>query len=802
MGGALACFSEATTPISITAVQQIHNIGGLSSRRVSAHIHTNANAFQQAVNLTQQGQLERSKAICRAILRDDADNADVLMLRGVIELESGRPLEAVESFRHSIRVQPRKPVAHALLGDALLAVKLPSVALESYARALELQPDLAPAYVGRGTAEFELKRPLEALASFDRALQLQANQPGVLLARGNCLHALKRFELAVENFDQAIAVNPSYADAYHNRGAALTALERAEHALSSFDTALAIDPAFGEAWISRGTALLALHRPAEALDSFEHAQELRGDSAAALCGRGNSLAALQRTPEALASYDLALSLDPDNLDAHFHRGTALLQFDWRPEEAAHNFAALLRLSPEFELAPGFLLHAQQCCADWTVRVPQASPARILESVLGGACADSPFSFLAVSDSAAAQWRCAHSYTAERFSTRAPSATIGALEWLRHDRPRIAYVSADFREHAVSYLLAGLFERHDRQRFETIAISLRPESPDAFGQRVKNAFDRFIDVSGKTDEQVVALMREMQIDIAVDLVGLTEGLRPRIFAWRAAPIQVSYLGFPGTTGLPCMDYIVADEFVIPREQSAHYSEKIVYMPACFQASDDRRPVGGGVLSRADVGLPQTGFVFCCFNNTYKINSAMYDIWMRLLCGTPHSVLWLLGVNETTRENLRREAAARGVDPLRLVFAGRMPYAEHLHRLSFADLFLDTLPFNAGATANDLLWAGVPVITCAGEAFAARMAGSILRAAGLPELITHDRAHYEALAQRLALQPDSLRELKERLQGNRLTQPLFDTDRFCRHLESAFEEMLRRHELGEAPQSFSI
>jgi predicted O-linked N-acetylglucosamine transferase (SPINDLY family) len=351
------------------------------------------------------------------------------------------------------------------------------------------------------------------------------------------------------------------------------------------------------------------------------------------------------------------------------------------------------------------------------------------------------------------------------------------------------------------LLAGVFERHDRRRFETFAISLRPEEESALGQRVKGAFDRFIDVSGQSDGAVAELLHALEIDIAVDLTGFTDGLRPQIFSRRPAPIQVTYLGFPATTGAPYMDYILADAFVIPPAQAQHFSECVVYLPDCFQANDDQRVISARV-TRTDAGLPEGAFVFCCFNNSYKLNPAMFDIWMRLLDRVPGSVLWLVSAGAAVGGNLRREAMNRGVDPERLVFAPRQPYAEYLGRLQLADLFLDTLPFNAGTTASDALWAGLPVLTCAGEAFAARMAGSLLQAVGLPELITHSLADYEAKALELARQPELLRGLRQRLAANRRAAPVFDTDRCRRSLESAYIEMWQRHERGQGRQSFAM
>jgi predicted O-linked N-acetylglucosamine transferase (SPINDLY family) len=355
---------------------------------------------------------------------------------------------------------------------------------------------------------------------------------------------------------------------------------------------------------------------------------------------------------------------------------------------------------------------------------------------------------------------------------------------------------------VSYLLTGVLERHDRERFETFGIALRPADESASSLRVRRAFDHFIDVSAKSDGEVVELMRGLEIDIAIDLTGFTQGFRPRILALGAAPIQVGYLGYPGTLGAPLIDYLLADDFVVPPDRRTDYAEAIAYLPECFQANDDRRVISDRRFARGDAGLPETAFVFCCLNNSHKINPRMFDIWMRILARNPHAVLWLLTHEPEVRDNLCREALQRGVDPQRLVFAERLPYPEHLARLTLADLFLDTLPFNAGATASDALWAGVPVLTCAGDAFAARMAGSLLRAIGLPELITASLEDYEAQALRFAAEPQLLAPLREHLAVNRRSAPLFDTARFTAHLEAAYLEMWRRHERGERPATLTV
>jgi predicted O-linked N-acetylglucosamine transferase (SPINDLY family) len=407
--------------------------------------------------------------------------------------------------------------------------------------------------------------------------------------------------------------------------------------------------------------------------------------------------------------------------------------------------------------------------------------------------------LAVSGSAGLQLRCASNYAAD--IPAFPEASARAAVFHRHPRLRVAYVSGDLREHAVSYLLAGVLEGHDRAGFEVFGVSLKVGEGEGYGRRVREGCDRFIEVREWSDERVVEWMREQQVDIAVDLMGYTRGARSGIFARRCAPVQVNYLGYPGTLGAGFMDYLIADEFVIPPGSEQHYTEQVVRLPECFQPNDDKRQIGER-LSREQAGLPANGVVYCSFNNSYKINPRMFEVWCRVLKAVPGSVLWLVGETQEVRENLWREGEARGVERERLIMARRLPYAQHLGRLGAADLFLDTLPFNAGTTASDALWAGLPVLTCAGEAFAARMAGSLLTAVGLPELITHDLEAYEALAIELGREPGKLLALRTHLQGAGHRSALFDTARYCRHLEDAYRQMHERAERGERPAGFSV
>ncbi|MBY0510423.1 MAG: hypothetical protein K2P94_09740, partial [Rhodospirillaceae bacterium] len=384
----------------------------------------------------------------------------------------------------------------------------------------------------------------------------------------------------------------------------------------------------------------------------------------------------------------------------------------------------------------------------------------------------------------------------------PVSAPAAPAFPRHGKIRIGYYSADFYAHATSYLMAGLFELHDRTAFEITAFSFGPDTQDAMQHRVTAAFDRFIDVRATSDAGVAALSRELRIDIAVDLKGYTQGDRMNIFAERAAPVQANFLGYPGTVGAPWMDYIIADAVVLPEAHRAHYAEKVVTLPGSYQVNDGRRVISARVFTRAELGLPEDGFIFCCFNHSAKILPDVFDIWMRILRSVPGSVLWLLKDYAPAADNLRKEAEKRGVDGARLVFAPRLPLADHLARLRAADLFLDTLPYNAHTTCSDALWAGVPVLTRKGAAFAGRVAASLLTAVGLPELIVATAAEYERLAVTLAADSNRLAQLRRKLAANRATAPLFDTPRFARHLEEAYARMHARHHAGLPPDHITL
>jgi len=426
--------------------------------------------------------------------------------------------------------------------------------------------------------------------------------------------------------------------------------------------------------------------------------------------------------------------------------------------------------------------------------------QLREAIHAGERASSPFPLVGTPLSAALQRKCSEIYVREKFPENPLLPKFNTR--YEHERIRLGYFSADFCNHATAYLMAEFFEQHDKSQFELIAFSIGPIQKDAMRIRLEKAFDRFIEVGTLSDKDISLLARGLEIDIAIDLKGFTQGSRTGIFAMRAAPIQISYMGYPGTMGAEYIDYLVADATVVPQDQRKHYAENIVHLPDTYWVTDSTIPLPEQSFSRVEFGLPADGFVFCCFNNNYKINPAIFDIWMRLLDRVDGSVLWLLEDNASAAKNLKVEAQARGVSPSRLVFAERLEVSEHLARHHLADLFLDTIPYNAHTTATDALWAGLPVLTSTGETFAGRVAASVLNAIGLPELITHDLAAYESLALELATKPKKINSLKEKLAANRLTHPLFNTARFTKHFESAYRAMLDRHLAGLKPAHITV
>lgn len=630
------------------------------------------------------------------------------------------------------------------------------------------------------TAADVITQPAQA-KSDTPAATLPEEQQGVnpsVLVRGIELQNAGRLDEAAAVFRQYLQQVPH--DGIATYSLAVMMMQRGERqaALDMMTQAVAVTQNFSPLWMAYGAALQGAGRPADALVAYDNAIKLNPQCTEALINSGVLLRESYRHAEALERFQRVLAYQPDHEGALANSGIILTEFK-RSKEAVAAFQKLLALKPDYEWGEGLLAYERLHVCDWTDF--DASTQRIVQGIKAGRKTCKSLPLMAFSDDAQA-----HQLSAQMFAERFPAhAPLWTGERYRHQKIRLAYVSPDLREHPVGHLMAGIFEHHDKNRFETIAISLGIDDNSRLRNRMLNCFDKFIDARMMTSREIAQVMREMEVDIAVDLAGYTADSRTDIFAYRPAPVQANYLGYPGTLGVPYMDYIIADRHVIPEDHQRFYDEKVVYLPDAYLPTDAGLKIAERTPSRAECGLPDEGVVFCSFSHDYKINPPLFDIWMRLLQQVPGSVLWLMSRGDVAQSHLRDEATKRGIDPSRLVFASRVPRVEdHLARYRQADIFLDTHPYNAHTTAADALMAGLPVVTFKGGAFPARVAGSLLHAIGMPDLVADSVQGYEALALRLATNPQELAEVKTRLVRNRATAPLFDTQEFCRHLEALF------------------
>lgn len=606
---------------------------------------------------------------------------------------------------------------------------------------------------------------------------------------------LTKFREAASNLETSLKSDPnSYANHY-NLGLALKGLGSFDAALASFTRSIALNERDPDTWNNRGTVFNELRNYDRAIADFDKAIALQPNNAGALANKGKSLVGLARYDEAISIYKEALSLNPNLVEAWYGVGEVFHKVK-RHADAANAYANALRVEPNHPFLKGTLLHQKLLMCDWSG--VNASITEIENDFSRGLPAAEPFGWQGVATSPLSLQRCAEIYNRSKFPAFPPS------NFPRSSSPkiRIGYVSGEFREQATSLLVAGVLEQHDRSQFEVFAFDNGYDDGGETRKRINAALDDVIDIGSLSDDAAAAAIREANIDILINLNGYFGADRTAVFARRPAPVQVNYLGFPGTIGANYIDYIIADRVVIPEPDRRFYTEKVVYLPHCYQPNDNRRRISAHAYNRSDFGLPQDGFVFCCFNNNYKIMPETFERWMQILKNAPGSVLWLIEDNAEVKTNLQREASARGCEPERLIFSGRIPPPEHLARHRCANLFLDTLPYNAHTTASDALWAGLPVLTCTGNAFPGRVASSLLGNIGLPELITTSLAEYEKLAVALATQPQRLAALQAKLAANRDTTPLFDTQLYTKHLERAYAAMHQRRQSGARPEHLSV
>jgi protein O-GlcNAc transferase len=764
----------------------------LRVRPGAAEVLANLNGVLMALNRHQEALANLDKMIA-------AHPADfnALFNRGVALAALGRNEEAVASYDRAIEVKPDLLVAQYNRATVLVALERYQEALAGYEKTLSLAPRHVDALTNRANVLVKLDRLDEALACYDRVLAVNSGHLDALANRGAALKQAGRREDALACLERALAINPGHVNSLVNRGNVLLELDRPSEALQTYEKAIAIEPANADAFIGRGNALFGLNRDREALDSHGRALSIAPNSLDAALGYGKGLVRCDRWDAALAHYDRAVALHPGNADPHNGRGIVLArmrQFD----RAASDFSAALAIDPEIPSAHAGLANCLSETCDWAGLA--GALAQIDRMVAHGQPID-PLLYVRLTSDPAAHLTCARNFMRDKLPAELMRLRRRVAEG--SDKIRIAYLSPDFRNHPAAYLVARLFELHDRVRFETLAISFGPNDGSEIRSRIERGVDQFHDVRSRSDQDAAELIDALKVDIVIDLAGHTDQARQRLLAMRAAPIQVGYLGYCSTVGADYLDYIIADRIVLPFDQQPYYTEKIVHLPDCFMVNDPTQAIASDVPPRAEAGLPEHGFVFCCFNAGYKFRGDFFDIWMRLLHAIDGGVLWLPTLNPAATENLRREAVRRGIDPLRIRFAPRMDHrAEYFARSRLADLFLDTLPYNAHSTACDALYAGVPVLTCKGNTFAGAGAASLLHAVGMPELVTSSLDEYEALALRLATHPEEMRRVRRRLADNLPTCPLFDTDRFRRHIETAYVTMLDLHRRGEKPRSFAV
>jgi predicted O-linked N-acetylglucosamine transferase (SPINDLY family)/SAM-dependent methyltransferase len=747
-----------------------------------------------------QKQFEEAAQLIGQSLAIKPDLAEAHSDLGVALKELGRLEEARQACETAIGLKPEFHPAYSNLGNILKAQGRLEEAALHYRRALDRAPDFVDALINLGNTLILLGEAEEALLCARKAARLAPASPDgqVLLA-----HALRRtgdIDEAIKTYFRAIELRPDFGPIYSDLGTLLNEEGHHDEAVQAHQRALQLAPGYAEGYNNLGIALRSLGRFEEAVRNYRRAVQLKPDYAEAYSNLGAALDLTGRPREAVEAYRHAIEINP-RLTAAYVNLAGSLGEQGQVADAISAYRYALSIDPDQPNALVDLYHFRRHACDWGEGM-DALTQRILSDTYAQGKRVAPFPMLNLTGDPAEEQRCARIW-AKGLAPRSEAA-------FAHEPPpspgsrrlRIGYLSADFCRHATANLIAELIERHDRSRVEVFGYSYGADDDSAMRRRLVAGFDCFADIGELPHFEAARRIHADRIDILVDLKGYTTHARTEILAHRPAPIQVNYLGYPGTMGAPFIDYIIADAFILPPELQPFFDEKAIWLPQCYQPNDTRRAIAQKAPSRAECGLPDSGFVFCSFNNNYKISPEMFGIWIGLLAAAPGSVLWLLEGNAVMRGNLSREAQSRGIDPARLVFSPKLDLPQHLARHAHADLFLDTVPVNAHTTASDALWAGLPVLTCAGRSFASRVAGSLLRAVGLPELVTHSLADYEVLALRLARHPAELANLRDRLARNRETAPLFDITSYARDLETAFGQMAAIAAAGEPPRAFAV
>ena len=775
-------------------------------------------AFSQAEYYVKRGEVSEAqkfyKAILTAVPNNEKAQAALTALHKVqastntqsppqeiinqlLNLYNSGNLEAVVKQASSLTEQyPYAFVVWNILGAAHRGLGDLNKASQSFKKVTELNPNFAEGFNNLGAVLKDQEKLDEAVEAFNKALSLKPDYADAHYNMGGALQEHGKLDEAVEAFNKALTIKPEYAEAYNNMGVTLKEQGKLEKAIASYNKALSLKPDYAKAYNNMGNALQDQGKQNEAIEAYNNALAIKPDYAEAYNNMGIAFKKQGKQDKALEAFNKAIAIKPDYARAYNNMG-ATLNDHGKLEEAIEALNKAIAIKPDYEASRASKLYLQALICDWD---------NIAEDVnliprLGTSEEDiSPFALLSLEDAPDTHFTRSKIFAKAKFPQK-PLPLLGIPSQMPK-RLRIGYFSADFHEHATMYLMAQIFTVHDKAQYEIFAYSYGSNSHSAMQNRLINEVDTFHDISQLNNTDIIELVLREKLDVAVDLKGYTKDSKTNLFSYRLAPIQINYLGYPGTLGADFIDYIVADSIVIPEDKQQHYSEQVMYLPHTYQPNDNTRAISQKVQTREDMGLPSDGFVFCCFNNNYKISPKEFGIWMRLMTKVGGSVLWLLKSNKWAEQNLKKEAEARGISADRVIFAERVENSEHLARHRLADLFLDTFNVNAHTTASDALWAGLPVVTKLGRGFAARVAGSLLSAVGLPELITHDEEAYEVLILKLATNPKKLDKIKKKLEVNRLSQPLFNTEQYTKHLENGYRQAYQKYFDGESPNTIIV
>ena len=730
----------------------------LEKRFSESSVHSQdppAEELQSIVNLYSQGKLKQSLFESKKMLESFPNSLALYNIAGSSQLGLMQFDAAIISFKQTLEIKPAYAEAYYNIGLALMKKGSPEGAIESYKQALKIKPDFAEAYSDMGNALTNKGDREAAIDSYKQALKINPDYFGAYINLGTAFNNEGNHEAAIDSYKQALKINPDHAETHNNMGNTLQEQKKLEDAIQAYNKALSINPNYAEAYYNMGCILNDQGKLEEAIEAHNKALSLKPYYVEAYNNIGNALKNQGKLEKAIQVYTKALAIKPDHAEALSQAYyIAALMSDW---------AYIATIENQFE----------NCSANYGLLALADNPSMHLEK---------------------------STVLATNKYNHKSQCKLQTFQ--KSERIKIGYFSSYFRRHPVSILSVQMLEHVNKKQFETYAFHYGPDNNDDYNLRMREAFDHFINVSKMSDKDIAELASKKGIDIAIELNGFMKDGRVGILAHRPAPIQINYLAYPGTMGANFYDYIVADETIIPEKQKHNYSENIIYLPNCYMPQDNTQQISEKQTSRIDCNLPEVGFIFCCFNNSFKISPREFDIWMRLLSQTDGSVLWLLKTNIWAERNLRNQAINRGVDPDRLVFADTLPLSEYLGRLSLADLYLDTFNFNAHTTASQALWVGLPIITKMGKGFAARVTGSLLTSIQIPELITTSEEEYESLALSLATNPEKLAKIKKKLAGNRNSAPLFDTQTYTKNLEKAYTQAYQRYANGLPPAEFKV